>query len=73
MKPIDQPKYQDVYLLLHQSIGGTFMPYGIGGQLGPTLLGSGFYQSLELAQQHQMLEALKGIRTEIFHLEYPVK
>ena len=73
VKPVDRPTHHDVYILVQQSSTGSFMLCGIGGSINGTSLGGGFYHTLELAQQHQTLEALKGVRAEIFHLEYPVR
>lgn len=35
-------------------------------------LGIGIYSSLQKAQQQQLIVSLKGIRTEIFTIEYPL-
>ena len=73
MKPVDRPLHHDLYIVVQQSSTGSFMLCGVGGTINGMTLGSGFYHTLELAQQEQTVQALKGIRTEVFHLEYPIK
>lgn len=72
MKPEPRPDVISAYLLmkLDNASGKIMLETMMVTEQGD--LGIGIYSSLQKAQQQQLIVALKGIRTEIFTIEYPL-
>ena len=72
MKPEKRPDAISVYLLmrLDNPTGKLMMESVDVTEQGD--MGLGCYSSLEKAQHQQVIVALKGIRTEVFTIEYPL-
>jgi hypothetical protein len=68
MKPIEQPETLGVYILASLTNTGN-INYHAPTSTSTTYLG--YYTNLEDAQQEQMMLALKGQKTHVFHLEFP--
>lgn len=68
MKPVERTGYLNLYILVQQnSQGQLFVMTNHSGQFG-----SGFFNDLSQAQQHQTMERMKGNTVEIFHIEWPI-
>lgn len=71
MKPTERAQYLNVYYLCKlDTMGKITVEASSVTEQGD--LGVGFYSKLEIAQYQQTILALKGIKAEIFHLEYPL-
>lgn len=68
MKPVERSGHLDLYILVKlDSLGQLVMLCNHTGQFGP-----GWFLDLKTAQQHQIMESMKGNRVEVFHIEWPV-
>jgi hypothetical protein len=71
MKPVEKSQYINVYLLLYLETTGKVSIQGTSvTEQGD--MGHGMYSKLETAQYQQTILALKGIKSEIFYIEYPL-
>jgi len=72
MKPEQRPEVIPVHILIRlDNSTGKFMMESVNvTEQGD--MGIGCYSSLHKAQQQQIIVALKGIRTEVFTIEYPI-
>lgn len=69
MKPIEREGYIDIWILIQQNTNANFTL----NLAHSSELGVGFHSSLKSAQHAQTMELLKGNKTEVFHLEWPIK
>jgi len=71
MKPLERPPYIDAYLLLKLNSSGRFeIETASVTEQGD--IGSGFYTDIKKCQYQQTILALKGIQTQIYHIEHPL-
>ena len=68
MKPIERAGYIDFWILLQQNSSGMFNQV----TTSPTTYGNGFYVTEKDAQHAQTIELLKGNKTQVYHLEWPL-
>jgi len=71
MKPVEPPESLGIWILASLSSSGTLSTHN------PSVMASsgifpGYFTKLEDAQQEQMLLALKGQKSHVFHLEFPM-
>lgn len=68
MKPVERGGYVDIWILIQQTSDGKFMQST--GQINN--LGNGFFANEKDAQHQQTMDLLKGNKTQVFHLEWPL-
>ena len=70
MKPVDPPDCLSVWILVSLSSSGIMTTHN-STIMNASGIFPGYFTQLEDAQQEQMLLALKGQKSHVFHLEFP--
>jgi hypothetical protein len=72
MKPETRPETVKVHMLLRLDTptGNFFVGHANTTEMGD--MGNGMYSTLQKAQAQQLVLALRGFKTEVFTLEYPI-
>ncbi len=69
MKPEAIKEHIDLWILIQRTPTGQFQLFS--QTMSP--IGPGFYLEQKEAEHIQTIELLKGNKTQLFHLEYPIK
>jgi hypothetical protein len=71
MKPIAPPGDFGVWILVSLSSNGMLTTHNPSVMIATGVF-PGYFTSLDDAQQEQMLLALRGQKSHVFHLEFPM-
>jgi hypothetical protein len=72
MKPEIRPESVKVHMLLRLDNGSGHFNVGHASTTEMGDMGMGMYSTLQKAQAQQLVLALRGFKTEVFTLEYPI-